>query len=178
VSSSGADDERGAVALDVVRARVGRREHELVLVDPVGGDEHDATPLELPGDGAGRAEIPPELGEEVADVRGRAVAVVRERFDEDRDALRPVPLVDDDLECRAVRALARALRDRALDVVLGHRVGARLLDRVLERKVRARVGAALLGCDHDRARQLREELAALRVGGALPVLDRRPLAMP
>ena len=32
--------------------------------------------------------------------------------------------------------------------------------------------------DDDRARQLREELAALRVGGALLVLDRRPLAMP
>ena len=47
-----------------------------------------------------------------------------------------------------------------------------------EREVGRRVAAALLRRDDDRARELREELAALGVGGALLVLDRRPLAMP
>ena len=54
----------------------------------------------------------------------------------------------------------------------------RLLDRVLEREVAGRIAAALLRRHDDRARELREELAALRVRGALLVLDRRPLAMP
>ena len=40
--------------LDVVGAAVGRGEEELVLVDALGGDDHDAAPLELPGDRAGR----------------------------------------------------------------------------------------------------------------------------
>src|SRR5581483_7396279 len=73
---------------------------------------------------------------------------------------------------------AGPLRDRTVDVVLRHGVRARLLDRVLEREVGARITAALLRRDDDRARELREELAALRVGRALLVLDRRPLAMP
>src|SRR5213075_3173982 len=85
---------------------------------------------------------------------------------------------DDGVEARAVLSLARALRDRPVDVVLRHRVRARLLDRVLEREVVRRVAAAFLGRDDDRARELREELSALRVGRAFLVLDRRPLAMP
>ena len=94
-------------------------------------------------------------------LRGRAVAVVGQGLDEHGDALGPVPLVDDGLEACPVGALARSLRDRPLDVVLRHRVRARLLDRVLEREVGVRVGSAFLGGDHDRPRELREELAAL-----------------
>src|SRR5207244_6134025 len=77
-----------------------------------------------------------------------------------------------------VAVSARAAGDRALDVLLRHRVRARLLDRVREREVARRVGPSLPRGDDDRARELREELAPLRVGGALLVLDRRPLAMP
>jgi hypothetical protein len=43
-------DEARTVELDVVRARVGRRQHEVVLVRVLGGDEHDAAALEEPGD--------------------------------------------------------------------------------------------------------------------------------
>ena len=118
------------------------------------------------------------LREHVAHVGGGAVAVVGQRLDDHRDALGAVALVDDRLERSRVRVRAGALRDRAVDVVLRHRVRPRLLDRVLEREVVRGVAAALLRRDDDRARELREELAALRVGGALLVLDRRPLAMP
>ena len=51
-------------------------------------------------------------------------------------------------------------------------------DRVRERDVGVRIRPAVARRDDDRARELREELAALRVGGALLVLDGRPLAMP
>ena len=82
--------------------------------------------------------LPPCFAEQMAHVGCRPVAVVGERLDQDGDALRPVALVDDRLEGRAVSALARALRDRTVDVVLRHRVRARLLDRVRERDVGGR----------------------------------------
>ena len=47
-----------------------------------------------------------------------------------------------------------------------------------EGEVGARVSPALARGDRNRPRQLREQLAALRVRGRLLVLDRRPLRMP
>jgi hypothetical protein len=114
----------------------------------------------------------------VPDVGCGAVLVVGQRLHDHRDTFGPVALVDDRLERRGVGVCTGTLRDRAIDVVLWHRVGLRLLDRVLEREVVARVATAFLRRDDDRARELREELAALRVGRALLVLDRGPLAMP
>src|SRR4029450_7174211 len=65
-----------------------------------------------------------------------------------------------------------------LDGVLRHRVRTRLLDRVGEGEVRGRIPTPLARSDDQRARELGEQLPALRVGGALLVLDRAPLAMP
>ena len=143
--------EHRAVLLDVVRTGVGDREEELVLVDPCRLDEHDPAALELPRDRAGGAEVAAVLREQVPHVGGGAVAVVGQRLDEHGDALGAVTLVDDGLEHRPVGALAGSLRDRAVDVVLRHRVRARLLDRVRERHVGGRIGAALLGCDENRS---------------------------
>src|SRR6266508_892330 len=53
----------------------------------------------------------------------------------------------------------------------------RVLVRVLEREIAGRIAAPLPRRDDDRARELREELAALLVRRALLVLDRAPLAM-
>ena len=154
------------------------RERELVLVHALGVDEDQAAPLEEPRDRARAAQVPVVLAERGADLGGRAVAVVRERLHEHGHPARPVALVHDLLEAVGVGVRAGASRDRALDVVLGHRVGARLLDRVREREVRGRVGPAVTRGDDQRARELREELAALLVRRALLVLDRAPLAMP
>ena len=129
------DLEDGAVAVDVVGTALSGGEHQLVLVGRVCVDEHDATPLEQPRDGPGRAQVAAVLGERVPYVRGGAVAVVGQRLDQDRDALRAIALVDDRLVRGCVGVGARAARDRALDRVLGHRVRLRLLDRVLEREV-------------------------------------------
>ena len=70
----------------------------VVLVDAVAGDEHDAAPLEQPGDRAGRAEVAVVLVERVPHVRSRAVPIVGERLDDDRDTVRAVAFVDDRLE--------------------------------------------------------------------------------
>ena len=98
-------------------------------------DQDDSAPLELPRDRAGRAEVAAVLRECVAHLGGGAVAVVGERLHEHGDTLRPVSLVHDGLEAGRLGVRAATFRDRALDVVLRHGVGARLLDRVLEREV-------------------------------------------
>jgi len=55
----------------------------------------------------------------VAHIGARSVAVVGVGLDQQRDAPRPVGLVEHRLDRLCVGARARALRDRALDVVLG-----------------------------------------------------------
>ena len=94
------------------------------------------------------------------------------------DAAGAVALVGDVLVRRRVSPGPRPAGDRPLDVVLGHRCGASLLDRILQCEVPRGIGAAVLGGDDQRARQLREQLTALRIRGALLVLDRAPFGMP
>ena len=113
----------------------------------------------------------------MADVRAGAVAVVGGRLHEQRHAARAVALVEDRLQRLGVGALAGALGDGALDVVLGHRGVLGLLDGQPERRVALGVAAALLGGHRDGARELGEELAAARVDDRLLVLDPRPLGM-
>src|SRR6185369_8760450 len=91
---------------------------------------------------------------------------------------RAVALVDDGLQRVGVAALAGALGDRSLDVVLGHRGVLGLLDGELERRVAVGVSPALLGGHRDRPRELREQLAAAGVDDRLLVLDPGPLGMP
>src|SRR6185369_674616 len=128
--------------------------------------------------GAGLAERAFVLREDVAHVRCRAVSVVRERFDEERNAARAVALVRDVLVRLAVGGGAGTACDRALDVVLRHRVVAGLLDRGREGRVGVGIRSAFTRRDDDRARELGKELATLRVRRALLVFDARPLAMP
>ena len=81
------------------------------------------------------------LGEDVAHLGGGAVAVVGQRLHEHGTPAGPVALVRDGLVGRvAVAARARTTRDRALDVVLRHRVVAGLLDGGGERRVGVRSG--------------------------------------
>ena len=88
-----------------------------------------------------------------------------------------VALVGDGLERVGVAALAGALGDRALDVVLRHRRVLGLLHGQRERRVALDVAAALLRRHRDGARELGEELAAAGVDDRLLVLDPRPLGM-
>jgi hypothetical protein len=117
------------------------------------------------------------LGEQVADLRARAIAVVGGGRDQQRDAARAVALVEDGLQRVGVSSLARPLGDGALDVVLGHRGVLGLLDGEREGRVALGVPSPVLGGHRDGARELREELAAARVDDRLLVFDPRPLGM-
>ena len=165
--------EQVAVGGHVLGAGIDRGEQVLLAV-AVGVDDDHALLLELPGDRARLAEAAAVLVEGVAHLRAGAVAVVGQRLDQDRRAARAVALIDDTLDLLVAARGPGAAVDRPLDVVLGHRVAARLLDRRGEGEVRVGVSPALTGGDRDRARELREQLPALGVGGRLLVLDRSP----
>src|SRR3954471_14220161 len=173
VAGLGEHLEDVVVDRDVERAGLDRGQQVVLRVARAVDDDHAALVEEV-RDGAGFPQVAAVLGEHVADLGARAVAVVGQRLDEQRDAARPIALVEDGLERVGVRALAGALGDRALDVVLGHRGVLGLLDRQAERGVALGVAAALLRRDGDRARELREQLSAAGVDDRLLVLDPRP----
>src|SRR3954452_19257942 len=170
------DLEDVVVARDVLGAGVDG-DDEVVLRPARAVDDDHALLVEEVADRARLAEVAAVLGEQVADLGSRAVAVVRQRLDEEGDAAGAVALVDHGLDRVGVRALARALGDRALDVVLRHRGVPRLLHREPERRVPVDIASALTGGDRDGPRQLREVLAAARVDDRLLVLDRRPFGV-
>ena len=153
------------------------RGHQVVL-GVQGGVHHQlALALEEVVHRARLAQVPVELGEDVAHLGAGAVAVVGQGVDQQGHAAGAVALVDDPLERVGVLVGAGALVDRPLDVVLGHRVVLGLLDGQGQGRVALDVSPALTGGDGDGAGELGEQRAALGVGGALLVLDRGPLGM-
>ena len=113
---------------------------------------------------AGLGEIAAGLGEGGAHVAGGAVVVVGQRLDDHRDAARPVALVADLVVVLGVAA--RRLLDGALDVVLGHVLGARREDRGAQARIERRVRQAELGGTGDFAGELGEQLGARPYPGA------------
>src|SRR3546814_9236578 len=77
-------------------------------------------PVETVADAARGAEVAAILAERGADVGRGAVAVVGQCLDDQRDAAGAIALVADLLVIIAFAA--RRLVDRALDIVLGHRL--------------------------------------------------------
>ena len=166
-----------ALVLDVLGAGFERGEHEVVLGGGGLVEQDHALALELPAHRAGLGERAAVAGEGVLHLGAGAVAVVGERLDVDRDAVRRVALVVHLLVGDALELTGPPL-DRPLDVVLGHRGVARLLHHRAQRRVALDVAAALARRDLDLAGEPGEDLAPRRVGRALRVLDRMPLGMP
>src|SRR5579863_6252833 len=175
--AGGADDlERVLVGDDVLGARLDG-EKQIVLAVARGVDRDNAALLEQIRDAARLTEVAAVLAQQVAHVGAGAVAVVGVGLDQKRRAARSVTLIEDGLDRVGVRAGARALGDRALDVVLGHRGVLGLLHGVPERRVRLGVPPALARRHADRARELRELRAAAGVDDRLLVLDAGPFGV-
>ena len=136
----------------------------------------EADAVEHEGDGAGLGERAASLGEIGAHLARRAVAVVGQRLDDDGDAAGRIALVTHLVVVLGVGA--RGLLDRALDIVLGHVLGAGGEHGGAQTRVHVRVGQAHLGGDGDFAGELGEELGADRVLLALLVHDVLELTMP
>src|SRR5580658_2329344 len=161
----GEDLERFAVAGHVVGAGVEREFEQLVLVD--GGFFNSNYPalFEHPADASDFAEVAAAAGEDEAQLRDGAIAIVRQHVDHDRDAAGAVAFVGDFLERRA-RDFAGALLDRSIDVVVGHRLF--LGDR--DRRAQARIGIDVAAAEPRRDRDFldRTPFRMTRHGKYLP----------
>jgi hypothetical protein len=162
-------------SVDVLGAGVERRLEQPVLVGAGRERKLPAMP-EQERDRAVGAQIAAVLGECMAHVGHRARPVVGHAVDDHRSAADAVALVADLLIAHPLE-VARPALDRALDGVLGHVVPGRLVDGEPQPGVHRRVAAAKARGDRDFLDQAGEDLAALRVGGGLLVLDVRPLAV-
>ena len=166
----------GALVLQVVGAGVERGVHERFLGGLLLGDRDDALLLEHPGHAVGLAQVPAPLGEHVAQLADRPVAVVGERLDDDRGAAGAVPLVGHLFVGHAL-FFAGAAPDGPLDVVGGHVVRLGLGDDRAQPRVHVGVAAAVSGGNGQFLDDAGEDLAALGVSRALLVLDGVPLGM-
>ncbi|MCY1172893.1 hypothetical protein D9M73_130370 [compost metagenome] len=131
------------------------------------GDQ--AHPVERMADRARCAEVAAILGHAGAHVGGGAVAVVGERLDDQRNAAGAEAFVADFLVILGVAL--RRLVDRALDIVLGHRLRLGGVDRHAQARVHVRIGQAHLGGDGDFAAELGKHARALLILRALAVHD-------
>jgi hypothetical protein len=131
--------------------------------------------VEHEGHRAGLGKIAAGLGEGRAHLAGRAIAVVGQHLDDDGDAARSVALVADLVV--ALGVAAGCLLDRAVDVVLGHVLGARGEHRRAQARIHGGVGQAELGGDGDFTRELAEQLGFHRILPPLAVHDVLELGM-
>src|SRR5262249_2761713 len=150
----------------VVRARVHREVHDLVLAQALTGDPGDGGGLEEVRAGPRVAEARPVLLEELAHLGGGAVAAVGQDLDVDGGLARPEALVDELLEL-LLASLARPALDRPLDVLARHVHFAGRLDRVLELQVGVGIGTSASYGRDDGLRRLRERDTLLLVYGGL-----------
>ena len=135
-----------------------------------------ADPIEHERHGAGLGQRAARFGEIGAHFAGGAVAVVGQRLDDDRDAAGRIALV---AHLVVILALAAGrLFDGALDVVLGHVLGAGCEHGGAQARVHGRVGQAELRRHGDFARELGEDLGAHRILLALFVHDVLELTVP
>ena len=140
-----------------------------VGIRDLGLEFHQAHMVEHERDRAGFGEVAAALGEIGADVGGGAVAVVGHRLDDQRDAAGAVALVADLIVIIALAA--DRLVDGALDIVLGHVLGAGRQNGRAQARVHGRVGHPHLRRHRDFAGELGEHLRANRVHPALAVHD-------
>jgi len=140
-------------------------------------DDHDALAVEHVGHRAGVGEGAAVAGHRGPNLHGRAVAVVGQALDQERDAVGAVALVHDRAVVGAARLGTRAALDGPVDVVVRDRRLLRLLDGVVQGRVARQVAPTHPRRDLDVLDQLGEHLSAASVDDGLLVLGRRPLRM-
>src|SRR5690625_1404059 len=127
-----------AVLVDLEVKRPEFDDQLLHVFTRIGKDDH-APGIKLPGGGAGH--VAAVLAEHVPHLRGRAVAVVRQGFNDDGDARGAVALVDDFLEIPAFGSAGGAF-DCTLDDICGNVIRPRCGNRVAQGDVRVGIPAA------------------------------------
>ena len=164
------------VRLEILRAGLERHLHQRVFIRRLARDDHLPFAMKQPADGTRSGDAAAAFGDEAADFRCGAIAVVRAQFDQQRDAVRTVNLVGQILVLDCFRA-AGALFDRPLDVVVRHVCRAAFQQHHAQAGVHARITAGEPGGNGDFLAQLGKNPGALGVNGAFEMLYLRPLAV-
>ena len=87
--------------------------------------------------------------------RDGSVFIIRDRFNNDRDAIGTEAFVENRFEVHRA-ALAAAARNRALNIIFRHRLDARLVDRHAQLKIHHWI-SALSRCNSDVFREFRKK---------------------
>ena len=124
---------------------------------------------------ARRAKVAAILAERGAHIGCGAVAVVGQRLDDHGNAAGAIALIAHFFVI--LRIAAARLVDRALDIVLGHRLRLGRVDREAQAGVHVRIGHAHFRCDGDFAAELGKHRGALLILRALAVHDVLEFAM-
>src|SRR5690606_28957283 len=157
------------VALDILGPGLDGRFHHLVFRTGAGGIGDLADAVEHEAHRAGLAQRAAILGEIGAHIGGGAVAVVGQRLNDDGDAARAIALIADLVVILAVGA--RCLLVGAVDIVLGHGLGAGIGHGQAQPGIEGGIGLAHLGGDGDFARPLGKDLGPDRIRPALAMHD-------
>src|SRR6266480_6819664 len=165
----------GAGRGHVVGSGFDRRIEHVVLARDLGVELDHSDAVEQERHRPGLGQMPAAFRERGAHVGRGPVAVVGEHLDDDRHAAGPIALVADLLVSVGVAALG--LLDRALDVVLGHVLGAGGQDGGAQPRVHVRIGHPELRRHGDLACELREQLGARGILAPLAVHDVLELRM-
>src|SRR6185312_11171580 len=166
----GEHDAFAIVGLYIVGAGIERGFEQLVLAAGLARvDEEFTDVLELERDRTRGAKVAAMLAQGAAYVGDGALRIVGHAVDDERDPRWAITLVADFLHLCGI--LAAGALERALDGVLGHVSGQRLVDAGTQARVAGRVRAAAARGDGDLADQLGEKFSATRVLGVLATFD-------
>jgi len=174
VAELAAHDELGlALLVDAVAHFVETMIHQVelqfIVIDAGRTEAKHPHLSKLEADAAAGAEVAAVLGHHIADMRDSAGRIVCRGFDQQRNAMRPVALVEHfGIGCRV---LAERAIDRRLDLVLGHVDRPRVLHDPAQRWIRCRIAAAGLDGHVDVLGDSRELLRH-----AVPAREHRMLA--
>ncbi len=157
------------ITFNIVGTRLDGSFHHLVGVTNRGlvGNFTDA--VEGERNRAGFAQRATSLGEDGANVGGRAVAVVCQRFDDNRRAARTVTFVTHVIVVFSI--CTGRLLDGAVDVVLWHRLRFGVLNCQTQRRVHAHIRQTGLGSNGDFTREFGEHLRTDRILFSLAMHD-------
>ena len=160
---------------DIVSTGLDRGFENFVLIAHGGRVFDHAQMLKTMAHRARSAKVAAVLGKRRAHVGGGAIAVVGQRLDDERHACGAVAFVAHFFV--VIAFVGRGLVDRALDIVLGHRLRLGRVDRSAQARVHVSIGYAHLGRHGDFARELAELRRALFVLRTLAVHDVLELGM-
>src|SRR5271170_6122143 len=170
------DFPRIALIANIVGADFQQDSHQLVFGRLVAFDEDLALALEHPRNASLFTEVATVLGERMADLTNRSVAVISRDGYQHRGATWAVAFKQDFVDLAAFQ-LAGAAHNGPFDVIGRHADCLGSQNGGSQSGVTVGIAATPASSNHDFLNEAREDLAALGIEGSFLVLNRRPFAV-